>query len=132
MKASSKSSKEISTGFAEQFHGFISWRDLFGVVATVILAYQFTQLKSIQLQLLPQLAMQEARIIELEKSILNSLDSSSDPFIVKEIKNEAVSSVLEDDNAVEEHAPHSHYSIETIDGVPVNPGKKLRGFSNSI
>ena len=39
---------ERSLGF---FNSFLSWRGLIGVVATVILAYQYAQLESIQSQL---------------------------------------------------------------------------------
>ena len=103
------------------FNSFLSWRGLIGVIATVIIAYQYAQLKSIQ----SQLATQEARIIQLEINILKNLGSSSNSLTAK---NEATSGVADspkDGSSVQEHVPHYHYAIETIDGVPVNPGKSL-------
>ena len=133
MKSSSKkiSVQPKKIGSAKQplgLNSILKWRDLFVVLAVFIIAYQASQLTTIK----SQLSIQQARIIELERPTLKDIDSSSNSSIVNKIIIESVPpSIVEgspkDDNAVEEHAPHSHYAIETIDGVPVNPGKML-GF----
>ena len=144
MKESVKSSKGTTfqpkeTGLMKKSFGWnplLSWRDLILIVSAVIFAHQSTQMASFQ----SQLDIYEGRIGELERSILNNNNPSSNSLIFNEIENEnnktssAVDMskekvVVEEEE--EEHAPHSHYAIEMIDGVPVNPGIDY-GFANAI
>ena len=92
----------------------VSWRELLGLAVVVTCFYHISNIES-------ALHLQESKIAELERPFRENEPvymngeatpagnlSSAQPALVEPV-----------------HAPHSHYAIEMIDGVPVNPGMQF-------
>ena len=105
----------------------LSWKDLFGLAATVFCTYQARHISHLE----TCLHGQDARIAELERFVLQHSVSLALPTLTTEAvlnNNTNNISLMKNDDAEEveeyEHAPHSHYAIDMINGEPVNPERE--------
>jgi uncharacterized coiled-coil protein SlyX len=97
-----------------------------GIVAVVIFAYQLNRVTSLE----SRLVIQEDKFEKLERVVLKEVSRQRQLSKIPSVENnakskKAVPDVIDEskkDSKEIEHKPHSHYAIETKDGVPVNPG----------
>ena len=103
-----------------------NWKDLMGIVAVVIFAYQLNRVTSLE----SRLVIQEDKFEKLERVVLKEVSRQRQLSKIPSVENnaeskKAVPDVIDEskkDSKEIELKPHSHYAIETKDGVPVNPG----------